>query len=342
MADALTSIFSLTKPEVNVSTTWPTSLNADLDSLDDLLARPKQTFNSPVVGATTTCDLSLARVFVFTVSQATTLAFTNVPSASFAVHVDLLITNGAAFVLTFPGSVNWPAGISPAFQTAGVERVRLMTRDGGTNWYAYHIGKSFKIKGDAYAFELQNSAGASIVISTATAGSRALQSRMGNAAAGNYLAVPVGIPTGGTTDVGTTNSPAGSPANLKSFASGLDTLNVTGQGFRIRAWGTSANNANAKTVRVAVGATQIISQTLQVSVVDTWHIDLLVFRTGATTADATAQGQTNGTSADSVAFVAVAGLGDWTAAGNTIQFSCTQTAAADVIQEGLLVEWLGA
>lgn len=341
MADALTSIFSLTKPEVNVSTTWPTSLNADLDSLDDLLARPKQTFNSPVVGATTTCDLSLARVFVFTVSQATTLAFTNVPTASFAVHVDLLITNGAAFALTFPGSVNWPAGIAPTLQAAGVERVRLMTRDGGTNWYAYHIGKSWKMKGDGSFVQVQNTAGAVILQSDSSAGGRALQSRMGNGVAGNYLAVPVGV-VESITDVGTTNSPAGSPANLKSFAASADTLNVTGQGFRIRAWGTSANNANAKTVRVAVGATQIISQTLQVSVVDTWHIDLLVFRTGATTADATAQGQTNGTSADSVAFVAVAGLGDWTAAGNTIQFSCTQTAAADVIQEGLLVEWLGA
>ena len=136
MADSLTSIFSLIKPEVNVSTTWPTSLNGDLDTLDDLLARPKQTFNSPTVGATVVCDLSLARVFVFTVSQATTLSFTNPPTASFAVHAYLRITNGSAFVLTLPASIVWLSGVAPTLKLSGVDLVHLVSTDAGVTWYA--------------------------------------------------------------------------------------------------------------------------------------------------------------------------------------------------------------
>lgn len=113
-----------------------TQANGDYDSIDSELARPRWPFNSPAVGATTTCDLSLARTFVFTVSQATTLAFTNVPSSSFTTRVVCLITNGSAFALTFPASVNWLAGAGPTFRAAGVDVVELVTRDGGTTWYA--------------------------------------------------------------------------------------------------------------------------------------------------------------------------------------------------------------
>ena len=135
MADSTTAIFAFTKPEVNVSTGWPTSLNADLDTLDDLIARPKTVFSSPTVGASTTCDLSVARTFVFTVSQATTLAFTNVPSSSFTARVRCIITNGSAFLVTWPASLTWLGGGQPTLRAAGVDEVELVTRDGGTTWY---------------------------------------------------------------------------------------------------------------------------------------------------------------------------------------------------------------
>jgi len=110
--------------------------NADFDGIDAEIARPRLPFNSPTVGATTTCDLSLARVFVFTVSQATTLSFTNVPSASFACRIRLLITNGSAFLITWPAAVTWLAGIAPTFKASGVDEVELLTKDAGTTWYA--------------------------------------------------------------------------------------------------------------------------------------------------------------------------------------------------------------
>lgn len=136
MADTTTTTYALVKPEINVSTTWPTSWNANADALDTELGKPRYPFNSPTVGATTTLDLSLARTFVFTVSQATTIAFSNVPTSSFTTRVVCLVTNGSAFALTWPASVLWLAGAGPTFRVSGVDVVELITRDGGTTWYA--------------------------------------------------------------------------------------------------------------------------------------------------------------------------------------------------------------
>src|SRR6266849_10199865 len=103
MANTTTATFQFIKPEVALDTgQWGTHLNADLDSLDTELGKPRYPFNSPTVGATTTCDLSLARTFVFTLTQVSTLAFTNPPSSSFFVRIVLLITDGGAFALTWP------------------------------------------------------------------------------------------------------------------------------------------------------------------------------------------------------------------------------------------------
>jgi len=148
LASTFTTVYGLNKPAQG-DTPWTTQINSGVtDAVDSEIARPRIPSNAPTVGATTTCDLSLARVFAFTVSQATTLAFSNVPAAGtpvFWVFVDLLITNGAAFVLTFPGSVTWLQGVAPTFPAAGVDRVRLATRDGGTTWYAVHMGNNLSI-----------------------------------------------------------------------------------------------------------------------------------------------------------------------------------------------------
>lgn len=112
-------------------------VNANYDSLDGLIARPQLPFVSPVVGATTTLDLSLGRAFAFTCTQATTLALTNTPASLF-VRVWLKLTNGSAFLITWPASVVWLVGSAPVFKASGVDRVALETYDGGTTWYALH------------------------------------------------------------------------------------------------------------------------------------------------------------------------------------------------------------
>lgn len=147
MADSTTSVYALVKPEVNVSTTWPTSLNGDMDTLDDIIARPKLAFNAPTVAATTTLDLSLARRFRFTVTTGTTIAFSNVPSSSFWTEVVVEITNGNAFALAWPASVVWLSGITPILKSSGVDFVYLATRDGGTTWYASLLGRAQSLVG---------------------------------------------------------------------------------------------------------------------------------------------------------------------------------------------------
>lgn len=135
MADTLTAVYALTKPEVGASTnTWGGKLNTDLDGIDSELARPRHPHNAPTVGATTTLDLALARVFKFTVTQATTIAFTNVPASTFAVRVRVHITNGAAFAVTWPGSVVWPGGTPPVLATSGTDVLEFETIDAGTTW----------------------------------------------------------------------------------------------------------------------------------------------------------------------------------------------------------------
>lgn len=130
-----TSTYALVK-HARGDTPWDVEVNANYDSLDTEIGKPRYPFTSPTVGATTTLDLATARSFVFTVSQATTIAFTNVPSASFYVPVELVVSNGSAFAITWPASVSWLGGIKPTFKAAGVDLVDLATKDGGVTWYA--------------------------------------------------------------------------------------------------------------------------------------------------------------------------------------------------------------
>lgn len=137
MADTTTPVYGFTKPEVGASAdTWGTKLNDDLDDVDAELARPRWPFNSPAVGAGTSLDLALARFFVFTVDEATTISFANVPAGSFVLRVLCLITNGGAFAVTWPGSVSWTDGVAPALAASGTDLIELVSRDAGTTWYA--------------------------------------------------------------------------------------------------------------------------------------------------------------------------------------------------------------
>ena len=95
-------------------------------------------------GATRTFDLTDGNFFSVTIDQATTFTFSNPPaSGDFGCFV-MEITNGAAFVITFPASVDWPGGTAPTLTASGVDQLVFTTRDGGTTYFGFVAGLDIK------------------------------------------------------------------------------------------------------------------------------------------------------------------------------------------------------
>src|SRR5437667_4131818 len=300
MATTTTPLYGFSK-FADGDTGWGSSADSNEDTTENEIARARIPFLSPTVGATTTIDCSQttgARFFAFVLSQATTIAFSNVPTSAWAVRIRLLITNGGAFVISWPASVTWLGGVAPALKASGVDEIELRTKDGGVTWYA----------------ELQADRRFQLGASTAAA-------------------YPITTPD---VDTATTSSGAGSPANLKSYTVPANTLDVNGLGLKIRAWGTTANNANAKAFRIAFGATLVANFTLTISTAGAWYVEAMVYRTGAATQKAI---QTYAQHAATTPTAPLLTTPAETLSGAVVvQCSCTQTSAADVVQEGLTVE----
>lgn len=117
-----------------------------------------------------------------------------------------------------------------------------------------------------------------------------------------------------------------------------DTLYKAGKGVRITAWGSTANNANAKTLKLYFGTAVILTNALTTSQVNTWRMVAEVFSTGADAQDYVAQFLQSGTTSQIDIEVGTATQDD----GAAITIKCTgeATATNDIVQEGLLVEIL--
>lgn len=86
------------------------------------------------VSATTTLDLASANFFSAQVSGSTTFVFANAPSSTVAAGLILELTNGGAFTVSWPSSVDWPSGTAPTLTAAGVDVLVFITDDGGAIW----------------------------------------------------------------------------------------------------------------------------------------------------------------------------------------------------------------
>lgn len=135
----LTTHYQFDKPAVG-ETGWGPLRNTNMDDVDAELARPRIPQSALTWGATTTVNLSLARVFVGTNSEISTVAFSNVPATLPDASVPyvrwlLILTNGGAFAITWPAAVSWLSGTAPELKAAGVDAIEFFTRDGGTTVY---------------------------------------------------------------------------------------------------------------------------------------------------------------------------------------------------------------
>ena len=83
---------------------------------------------------TITLDLDVGNFFSIVPSGDFTVAFSNVPAASDAVFIQIMITGGASHTPTWDSSIDWPAATAPTL-TAGVDLITGFTIDGGTIWH---------------------------------------------------------------------------------------------------------------------------------------------------------------------------------------------------------------
>jgi hypothetical protein len=131
-------------------TTGDVTFTGQLNVADELINRPvlqdyaiegKAVGNT---GSTETFDLNEANFFSATLDQASTFTFSDPPaSGDFGCFV-LELTNGGAFAITWPASVDWPGGTAPTLTASGKDQLVFTTRDGGTTWLGFVAGLDIK------------------------------------------------------------------------------------------------------------------------------------------------------------------------------------------------------
>ena len=153
---------------------------------------------------------------------------------------------------------------------------------------------------------------------------------------GTGLSNAVGVADVNNTAVGNVGT---GTDDLMTYSLPTNSLSGNEKGVKITAWGTFANNANAKTLTLAFGSATILTNALTINVAATWYIEAYVFRTGTDTQDYVAKLVTVG-----AAGVAVNDIESGTATqddGAAIVIKCTGTATTndDIVQDGLVVEF---
>jgi hypothetical protein len=131
--------------------------------------------------------------------------------------------------------------------------------------------------------------------------------------------------------------------NLMSYQLAASKLATAGGAIRIRGWGTAANNATAKNLLLKFGTASLLGTlAITASQVGKWYVDAIVTKTGTDTQDFVA--------------VVIESVGTTLAAGKqaqlvgtateddgaaiTIQFQGEGGADNDVVQEGMIVEFI--
>lgn len=146
----------------------------------------------------------------------------------------------------------------------------------------------------------------------------------------------VGVANVNTTAVG--NVGAGTD-DLITYALPANALSANAKGIRITVWGTTANNANAKTLTLNFGSTAILTNALTVSIAGVWRIEADVFRTGSGAQTYISQLVTTGTAGVALNDLEQGTSSQTDTAAITIKCTATATTDNDIVQNGLIVEF---
>lgn len=92
----------------------------------------------------TAIDLATGNYFYKTISADTTFTVSNVPASDIAQCFILELTNGGSKTITWFAGLEFPGGTAPTLTAAGRDVLAFFTRDGGTEWSGFVVGKDVK------------------------------------------------------------------------------------------------------------------------------------------------------------------------------------------------------
>jgi hypothetical protein len=128
-------------PSTGVMSVVGVSLSGELSCADNLVTRPvlkDYAIEGSAVGntgATRTLDLNDANFFSATLDQACTFTFSDPAASGDFCGFVLALTNGGAFTITWPASVDWSGGVAPSLTVSGLDILVFVTYDAGTTWH---------------------------------------------------------------------------------------------------------------------------------------------------------------------------------------------------------------
>jgi len=114
--------------------------NGDVNVSEELKAK---SYNETYSAGTSSINCENGNIFSTATTSNTTFTFNNPPASGTAYGFTLIVTNGGSFSFTWPSSVDWPSGVTPAFPASGETNVYVfMTYTGGTTWYGFEAGRA--------------------------------------------------------------------------------------------------------------------------------------------------------------------------------------------------------
>lgn len=96
------------------------------------------------VSGTVVFDLTTAQYFILTIGGAWTPDFQNTAGGAVVQGVTLRMTNGGAFVATWPASFKFPSATPPTFTVSGVDILAFVTDDNSGTWRFAGIQKDVR------------------------------------------------------------------------------------------------------------------------------------------------------------------------------------------------------
>ena len=96
------------------------------------------------IAITTDINLNLANYFTKTISGATTLTVSNIPSTGTVASFILDLTNGGSSTITWWGNIRWAGGTAPNLTASGRDVLGFFTHNNGSDWTGLVLGLDVK------------------------------------------------------------------------------------------------------------------------------------------------------------------------------------------------------